>query len=142
MDRELGEYVCFAEVVEMFGYSHDAKGATQRVNVYVGKCDQMGDSCVSWNAMINDGSAKRSSQKNGLCTGQKSDECEFADEEPADDRRPQRDAQHTRENEVPPKNKSKAKATYTLCLPQHTRVLQMRVAVVHGPRVCLCLFLA
>ena len=51
-----------------------------------------------------------------------SQECEFLDEEPADDRRPQRDAEE---------NKSKAKATYTQCLHQHPRVLHMRVTVAH-----------
>ena len=54
-------------------------------------------------------------------------DCEFLDEEPADDRRPQRDAQQTLENATPAKNKSKAKATYTQCFPQHTRVLHMHV---------------
>ena len=43
------------------------------------------------------------------------------------------------ENAVPSKSKSEAKATYTQCLPRHTRVLHMR-AVVHGPRVCSCRF--
>ena len=57
-------------------------------------------------------------------------ECEILDEEPADDRQPERDAQRTLENAIHSKNESKAKATYTQCLPQHTRALHMRVAVV------------
>ena len=45
VDWELGEYVCFAAMVEKFGYSFDPKGVTQRANVYAGKCDKM---CGSW----------------------------------------------------------------------------------------------
>ena len=48
VDRELGEYVCFAAMVEKFGHSYDPTGATQRANVYAGKCDKMGGSWVSW----------------------------------------------------------------------------------------------
>ena len=39
VDRELGEDVCFAVMVEKFGFSYDTKGATQRANVYAGKTD-------------------------------------------------------------------------------------------------------
>ena len=147
VDRELGEYVCFAAMVEKFGHSYDPTGATQRANVYAGKCDKMGGSWVSWNAMINEKEYFYLRRQHETVFAEKwplfsaeSQDCELLDEEPADDRRPQRDAQQTLENATPAKNKSKAKATYTQCFPQHTRVLHMHVAVLHGPRVCLCRF--
>ena len=147
VDRELGEYVCFAAMVEKFGHSYDSTGATQRANVYAGKCDKMGGSWVSWNAMINEKEYFYLRRQHETVFAEKwvlfsaeSQDCEFLDEEPADDRRPQRDAQQTLENATPAKNKSKAKATYTQCFPQHTRVLHMHVAVLHRPHVCLCRF--
>ena len=54
VDRELGEYVCSAAMVEKVDHSCDPKGATRRANVYAGKCDKMGGSWVSWNANVND----------------------------------------------------------------------------------------
>ena len=44
VDRELGEYVCSAAMVEKVDYFYDPKGATQRANVYAGKCDKMSGS--------------------------------------------------------------------------------------------------
>ena len=119
MDRELGEYVWFAAKVEKFGYSYDPKGATQRANVYAGKCDKMGGSYVSWKAMINEKEYSYLRRQHETVFQEKwalfsaeSQESEFLNEEPADDR-PQRDAQQPLDTAVPPKSKSKAKATYT-----------------------------
>ena len=110
-----------------------------RVRVF--RCD--GQSATRWavhgcrgmprstkkNTSTCDGNTKRSSQKNGLCSRQNPKIVSFSMK-----------TQQTVENATPAKNKSKAKATYTQCFPQHTRVLHMHVAVLHGPRVCLCRF--
>ena len=116
-------------MVEKFGYSYDPKGATQRANVYAGTCDKMSGSWVSWNAMINEKEYFYLQRQHETVFAEKwalfsaePQESEFLDEEPPDERRP------------------KAKATYTQCPHQHTRVLHMRVAVVHGPRVCMLRF--
>ena len=44
------------------------------------------------------------------------------------------------ENAIFSKNMSKAKATYTQCLPQHTRVLHMRVLLMCIVLVFVCAF--
>ena len=99
VDRKLLEYVCFAAMVEKFGYSYDPKDATQRASVYAGKCEKMDGSWVSWNAMINEKDYfylrrqhERVFAEKWALHSAESQECEFLDEEPADDRRPQRDA--------------------------------------------------
>ena len=87
-------------MVEKFRCSYDPKGATQRANVYDGKRDKMGRSWVSWNATINEKEYfhlrrqhEAVSAENWALFSAESQESEFLDEEPADDRRPQRDAQ-------------------------------------------------
>ena len=118
-------------MVEKFGHSYDPKGVTQRAHVYAGKRDKMGGSWVSWNAMSNEKEYFYLRRQHETVFAEKwalfsaeSQDCGFLDEEPVDDA----------------KNKSKAKATYTQCLPQHTRVLHMHVGVMHGPHVCECRF--
>ena len=92
VDWELGEYVCFSAIVEKFGYSYDPKGATQRANVPAGKCDKMGGSWVSWNAMINEKEYYYLRRQHETVFAEKwalfsaeSQESEFLDEEAADE---------------------------------------------------------
>ena len=127
VDQELGECACFAAMVDKFGCSYDL----QRANVYAGKCDKMGGfmgvmKCHDQRKRILSFRYDRTktvfAEKRALHSAE-SQECEFVGEEPADDHRPHRDAQQTLENAVPSKNTGKSKATYTQCLPQHTRVL-------------------
>ena len=148
VDSKLGEYVCFAAMV----------GEVRLLLRLQGRDPTR--KCLRWKArrdgrfmgvmechdqrkrilLIATG-ARNVFAENWALYSAESQECEFVDEEAADDRRPQRDAQQTLENAVRFKNKTtKAKATYRQCLSQHTRVLHVRVAVVHGPHVCVCRF--
>ena len=41
VDRESGDHMCLAPLLEKFGSSYDPKGATQHASVYAGTCDKM-----------------------------------------------------------------------------------------------------
>ena len=45
VDRESGDHMCLAPLLEKFGSSYDPKGATQHASVYAGTCDKM---VVTW----------------------------------------------------------------------------------------------
>ena len=80
-------------------------------------------------------------RKNGLCSRQNPERVSFS----MKSQRTTVDHHETLNNfsttQSLPRAKVKPRPRTTRCLPQHTRVPHMRVAVVHGPRVCAVLVL-
>ena len=54
VDTEHGVYVCFAVLVESFGYNYDPQGALKRACSYADKCIAMGGSWLDNNDMIDE----------------------------------------------------------------------------------------